>query len=294
MTKGLTVLRLFDGIAVGRLALEKVGIPVKKYYRSEIDSSANKVASHHYPDDINLGDVRRWRDWDIDWSSIDLVMGGSPCQSFSIAAAITSNRNDLDGKSGLFYEFLDILTHIKKYNPNVYFLLENVKMRTESKEILDKYLGVQGVYCNSDLVSFQKRPRYYWTNWDWELPKDRCVNFQDYKQTQDLAKYRVNKTPSRIKMWSGGTGTGGLGACANVTHASKIYCITTKQDRCPNSGLVAYGDFCRYLTQAELEQGQTLPIGYTSILSYNQAQKVIGNAWTAEVIAHILQGLKYD
>lgn len=274
------------------MALDRAGIKVDKHYRSEIDNNANKVAMHHYPNDIQLGDVTKWREWNIDWSSIDLLMGGSPCQSFSNAVAIFGERNGLEGKSGLFYEYLDILNHIKSSNPNVKFLLENVKMKNESKEQLDQYLGVIGKYFNSDLVSFQKRPRFYWTNWDWDLPQDKSINFQDYKQSGDLDKFKVNKTPSRIKMWSDGVGrTNGLGVCANVTQSKKIYCLTTKQDRCPNSGLIEYQDFCRYLTQEELEMAQTLPIGYTSCLSYNQAQVVLGNGWTADAIVHILENM---
>lgn len=109
-----------------------------------------------------------------------------------------------------------------------------------------------------------------------------------------MSFYKVNRTPSREKMWSGGKGGNGLGSCANVTHSDKIYCLTTKQDRSPNSGLIEYEDFCRYLTRGELEQAQTLPIGYTKAISYNQAQAVLGNGWTVDVIAHIFKGLKRD
>ena len=93
-------------------------------------------------------------------------------------------------------------------------------------------------------------------------------------------------------MWNNGHGRNGQGSCANVTHADKVYCLTTKQDRCPNSGLVEYEDFCRFLTRSELEQAQTVPIGYTNCLSYNQAQAVLGNGWTVDVIAHILESLR--
>ncbi|KOC58575.1 DNA (cytosine-5)-methyltransferase 3B, partial [Habropoda laboriosa] len=290
---GMNILAIFDGISVGRVALERASIKVDNYYRAEIDKHANIVASSHYPDDINFGDVIKWREWDLDWASIDLLIGGSPCQSFSIAAAITGNRNGLDGKSGLFYIYLDILNHIKSLNPNIRFMLENVKMKNESKKQLDEYLGVKGKYFNSELVSFQKRPRYYWTNWDWDLPVDKKISFQDYKQDGDLSKYKVKETPSRIKMWSNGKGRkNGFGACANVTYSDKIYCLTTKQDRCPNSGLIEYDGFCRYLTQNELEIAQTLPTGYTSCVSYNQAQKVLGNGWTADAIAHIFRGIE--
>ena len=79
----------------------------------------------------------------------------------------------------------------------------------------------------------------------------------------------------------------GLGTCDNVTHKHKIHCMTAKQDRSPNSGLIEYKDFCRYLTRRELELGQTLPSGYCDNLSFLQAQDVIGNCWTVDIIKHI-------
>ena len=81
----MNVLSLFDGISAGRLALQRAGLKVTKYYRSEIDKYASQVAMHHFPNDVQLGDVTKWREWDIDWSSIDLLIGGSPCQGFSFA-----------------------------------------------------------------------------------------------------------------------------------------------------------------------------------------------------------------
>lgn len=93
-------------------------------------------------------------------------------------------------------------------------------------------------------------------------------------------------------MWGDGNGNNGTQSCANVTHADKVYCLTTKQDRCPNSGLVEYEDFCRFLTRGELEAAQTVPTGYTNCLSYNQACAVLGNGWTTDVIAHIFKDLK--
>jgi hypothetical protein len=93
-------------------------------------------------------------------------------------------------------------------------------------------------------------------------------------------------------MWSSGNGSNSISSCSNITSSTKINCLTTKQDRCPNSGLVEYEDFCRYLTREELEQAQTVPIGYTSVLSYNQACAVLGNGWTVDVIASIFKNLK--
>ena len=214
------------------------------------------------------------------------------CQSFSQAAAYSGNQTGLDGKSKLFFEYLRILNEIKEENPNLKFLLENVKMKKESKIELDEYLGVDGIYCNSELVSYQKRSRFYWTNWSWDLPEDKKISFQDYKQTVGTFKTLNKEMKSYQRMWNNGGGSNSQSSCANVTNADKVYCLTTKQDRCPNSGLVAYEDFCRYLSQEELEMAQTLPIGYTSCVSYNKAAKALGNGWTVDVIAHILSNLK--
>ena len=129
MSKGyqvIKVLSLFDGISAGRLALERAGIQVSSYYKAEIDKFANKVSETHYMYDLNFGDVSNWREWDIDWSSIDLLIGGSPCQGFSFAGKQLAFD---DPRSSLFFVYVEILNHIKSLNPNVKFLLENVKMK---------------------------------------------------------------------------------------------------------------------------------------------------------------------
>lgn len=164
-------------------------------------------------------------------------------------------------------------------------------MKPEQKEELDDYLGVKGITINSKLVSFQSRTRNYWTNIpNVTLPEDLHISFQDYK---DVNVTRCNeampkKTPSRIRMWADGNGTGGLGTCVNITNADKVGCLTRKQDRCPNSGMVEWQDFGRYLTRRELEQAQTLPVGYCDHLSYYRVCDVTGDGWTVDVIKHIL------
>ena len=297
----MNVLSLFDGISCGKLALERAGFKDFTYYASEIDKNAIKCSQDNHSDIIRLGDVTKVsysngvlhsENGAFNAGKIDLLIGGSPCQSFSAFAAFHSYQDDLDGKSKLFYQFLRILREIQAECPDVNFLLENVKMRKGSKEQLDQYLGVNGQCFNSDLVSFQRRERFYWTNWFWQLPNDKNINFQDFKQTENLEPFITNKTASRLRMWNDGKGKNSTGSCANVTDARKIFCVTTKQDRCPNSGLVAHGNFCRYLTQTELEQAQTLPKGYTKSLSYNQACAVIGNGWTVDAVAHIFSYLK--
>lgn len=296
----MNILSLFDGLSGGRIALDRMGIARCVYFAAEIDKHAIKCSQANWDDVICIGDVTKvkyadgvlytekgW--WTV---KIDLLIGGSPCQSFSVAAAMQAEVSGLDGKSGLFYEYLRILREIKTYNDDLIWFLENVQMRETDKALLDGYLGVSGVYINSKDFSFQRRPRYYWTNLYIEPWEDRGVDFQDYKCSGDLSEYKVNRTPSRERMWSDGKGRGQGGACANVTHLNKIYCMMTKQDRCPNSGLVEYEDFCRYLTRRELELAQTVPEGYTACLSYAQACAVLGNGWTIDVIVHALNGLK--
>ena len=137
--------------------------------------------------------------------------------------------------------------------------------------------------------SYQVRTRYYWTNWDWDLPEDKNISFQDFIETDGDFKVLNKERKSYRQMWANGNGKNALKTCANVTNSNKVYCLMTKQDRSPNSGLIEHGDFCRYLSQTELEQAQTLPKGYTRVLSWNQACAVLGNGWTIDVIAHILK-----
>ena len=300
----MKVLSLFDGMSCGRIALDRIGVNVEGYFASEIDKNAVKCSKYNWGDIVHIGDVTKvsyeagilYTEFGEFETQIDLLIGGSPCQDFSSAKVFnSSNKNGygLEGeKSSLFYHYLRIKKEIERENPSLKFLLENVKMKKESKKELDDYLGVEGVYINSELLSFQKRPRYYWSNLVFDVPGDRKIFFQDYKETGELGEYKLKPTPSRIRMWNDGKGRTSVKNCPNVTLSDKVYCLTTNQDRCPNSGLVEYEDFCRYLTQNELEMAQTVPLGYTACLSYRQACAVLGNGWTVDVIAHILKSLK--
>lgn len=304
--EGLTVLSLFDGISCGRVALERVGIKVNKYYASEVKKSAITVTMKNYPDTIQLGDVTKLsykngvlhsENGDYCVGHIDLLIGGSPCQNFSSAKILdptTQKQEGLKGdKSILFYEYLRLLQQVK---PD-YFLLENVKMKKDSEKELNKYLGVNGIHINSSLVSYQDRKRIYWTNIpNVKIPEDRHINFQCYKDTDFCycSLYKLKKTPMRITAWNNGEGRvpkykndNTAKYCENVTNAEKIRTLTCKQDRSPNSGLIEFDGFCRYLTTRELELAQNLPVGYTNCLSIRQSEDVLGDCWTVDVIAHI-------
>lgn len=154
--KIMNVLSLFDGMSCGQQALDRLEIKVDKYFASEIKPHAIKVTQHNYPNTIQLGDVKNIKASDL--PKIDLLIGGSPCQDFSIA---NKERKGLQGeKSGLFYEYLRLL---KECNPK-YFLLENVAMDDFSYNTISHLLGTFPVDINSSLVSAQMRQRSYWTN----------------------------------------------------------------------------------------------------------------------------------
>lgn len=157
--KPINVLSLFDGISCGQIALERAGIPVKSYFASEIDKHAIKVTQHNYPNTIQLGDVTKWKEWNL--PKIDLLIGGSPCQGFSLSG---KQLNFDDPRSKLFFEYENILKTLLKKNSKMKFFLENVRMKKEYLNVISDRLGVQPIKINSSLVSAQNRIRYYWTN----------------------------------------------------------------------------------------------------------------------------------
>lgn len=189
----MNVLSLFDGISAGQVALERAGIEVTNYYASEVDKYAIKVTMANYPNTIQLGDVTKWREWDIDWSGIDLLIGGSPCQGFSFAGKQLAFD---DPRSALFFVYVDILNHIKSAKPDVKFLLENVKMKKEHLAVITEQLGVEPVFINSALVSAQNRQRYYWANWEFGQPEDKGIVLADVLEGDGLG---VIKSHGEIK-----------------------------------------------------------------------------------------------
>lgn len=157
----MKVLSLFDGMSCGQIALRELGVPIDRYYASEIDKHAIKQTQLNFPDTIQLGDVEKWREWDIKWEEIDLLLAGSPCQGFSLAGKMLGHD---DPRSRLYWVFLDILHHVQKLNPNVKYLLENVRMRPSDEARINESLGIRPVVINSALVSAQNRVRLYWSN----------------------------------------------------------------------------------------------------------------------------------
>lgn len=191
----MNILSLFDGISCGMVALERAGIKVDKYYSSEVDKYAIAISEKNYKKSIvRLGDVTKWKDWDIDWSSIDLLIGGSPCQGFSF---VGKQLNFEDERSKLFFEYVEILKHIKEQNPKVFFLLENVRMKKEYRDVITRFLKVEPILINSSLVSAQDRKRLYWTNIKGvEQPLDRGILLKDIVHEYTDFKYMLTDRQS--------------------------------------------------------------------------------------------------
>lgn len=199
----MKVLSLFDGMSCGQIALKQLEIIPEVYYASEIDRHAIRQTQLNFPDTVQLGDVNKWREWDIDWVNINLILAGSPCQGFSFAGKQLAFD---DPRSKLFFVFIDILNHIKSVNPDVLFLLENVNMKKTHMRIISEYCGVFPVNINSNLVSAQNRDRWYWTNirtkqvglfgevyTDIPQPEDRKIFLRDILESDVDEKYYVSQ-----------------------------------------------------------------------------------------------------
>ena len=308
----MNVLSLFDGISCGRLALKRAGINVDKYYASEIEPYAIKITQKNWPDTIQLGDVTKWREWDVDWGKIDLLIGGSPCQGFSSAGKLL---NFDDPRSKLFFEYVDILNHIKQYNPNVKFLLENVKMKKEWQDVISGYLGVQPIEIDSETITPMRRKRNYWANFDVPLIIPKNTTLKDVLDDCVGEKYYISDTQFKklVEQTSNGLSVKNVhGKEMLVNEYDGVILSRTWQTYCPvikgkshairalnpnDSGVCVKDENgnlrFRKFTVSEMERMQTLPVGYTQIDGINerQSKQVIGNGWTVDVIAHILSCL---
>jgi DNA (cytosine-5)-methyltransferase 3A len=216
----MNVLSLFDGMSCGQQALDRNGIKVDNYFASEIDKYAITVTMANYPNTKQIGSVV-----DVDGYSlpkIDLLIGGSPCQSFSFAGKrkgmatkdeqeiltldhylqLKSEGFEFEGQSYLFWEYMRLMYECKPK----YFLLENVMMGEKWEKILSRAIGVNPIMINSSLLSAQNRQRLYWTNIGLEpaglfgypqstieQPKDKGILLKDVLESEVDEKYYLSE-----------------------------------------------------------------------------------------------------
>lgn len=282
----MKVLSLFGGIECGRAALDELGIHVDKYYSSEIDPYAIKVSSKNYPDITHLGDATKWEGWDLDWENIDVLLAGFPCQAWSIAG---TQGGVLDERGKLLYTMMDILNHIRIKNPNIKFLFENVKMKKEFADLVNKTIGVNPIEINSRLLTAQNRPRVYWTNIEGvTIPEDQGIILKDILEDKVDEKYNLSDKAvdymSRLR-----NGKPRWEYHKNPLNG-KAACLTANMYKGVPYGVIQ--ELNRKLTPLECERLQGLPDSYTEGVSDTQRYKCIGNGWSVPVIKHILKNLK--
>ena len=302
----MNVLSLFDGMSCGQIALNRLGIGINNYYAAEIDKYAIEITQKNYPDTIQLGDVTKWQDWDIDWSSIDLVSGGFPCQAWSIAG---KQQGDRDPRGMLFWTMLDIIKKVRESNPDAYFLMENVKMKKEFEEYITNHtvaaLGrVEKHLINSSLVSAQSRQRYYWTNIpNIVQPEDKGKVLEDVliSKYSILEDFRVERTPNPELLrktpnyWQFDRSGKGYSSQQDRVRRTDVpsNTLSAGHSSIPQIWVNCPHTF-RKLTPIECERLQTVPDGYTEGVSNSQRYKMLGNGWTVDVIKHIYKFMEWN
>lgn len=286
----MRVLSLFDGISCGMVALERAGIPVEKYVAYEIEPNAIKISNKNYPQIEHCGDVTT-ADF-TQYRGFDLLIGGSPCQSLSITQSKT--RQNLDGKSKLFFEFVRAFEEVKPK----YFLFENVaSMKDECKQVISECLGCEPIFINSSNFSAQERPRLYWTN----IPMKYATTMSHKQVLEDIMQKDVDEKyfytcsfdePDMSAPVCTNLHIKGHDILKRVMNPKyKCHTLTTcgggnTQKKVMDNGRP------RKLTPVEYERLQTLPDNYTAGVSNTARYTAIGNGWTVDVIAHILGGMK--
>ena len=277
----MNVLSLFDGISCGQIALNRANIPYDKYYAAEIKPHAIKCTLDNYPNTIQLGDILNLKGSDL--PKIDLFIGGSPCKGIS---RLNKNQEGLEhSESRLFWEYIRLLDEVKPK----YYLLENTHGNKEATNTITETLGINPISINSKLVSAQNRPRYYWTNIpDIKQPLDKGIT------TNDIFDYSgVLADECRVKWLNSESGKKSIkNGYTKVNPYPKSGCLTALGHKKWNENYLYRNGVYKYLSQTEIEKLQTLPVGYTKILSYDEAYDCIGDGWTVDVIAHIFKNIE--
>jgi|TARA_R110000764_G_scaffold147581_1_gene235506 DNA (cytosine-5)-methyltransferase 3A len=297
----MNVLSLFDGMSCGQIALDKLGIKVDNYFASEIEKDSIKVTQSNYPNTKQIGSVTDVKG--IDLPNIDLLIGGSPCQGFSVAGKRKGSTTkegidvtnleqylelkelgfEFDGQSFLFWEYVRLL---KETKPK-YFLLENVRVSKKWLPMFNETMGVEGVLINSNLVSAHNRPRMYWTNIpNFEIPTDKGITFDSVMDNIEMTK------PLSPYMTANFNGVNRLDKGIFTFTKSKKACCLTKGAGHGNKVLIdREKGLQRRLTRNELERLQTVPENYTKEVRETKAGEMLGNGWTVDVIAHIFKNI---
>ena len=227
----MKILNLFSGMGCDIMAHSRTNLPpITKVYHADIDKYAMAVDRFLHPQVIQLGDVTKIKGSDL--GHIDLLLGGSPCQGFSFSGKQLAFD---DPRSQLFFEFVRILNELREINPKIHFLLENVKMKKEFRDVITDQLGVHPIELNSALDSAQSRKRLYWASWGIMPQIDKGIVLSDIledfgqadlvgKQGKVLLKENIEKASCLLARDYKGFGNQGQTGvrCIEVGQAEEI------------------------------------------------------------------------
>jgi DNA (cytosine-5)-methyltransferase 3A len=264
----MNVLSLFDGMSCGQIALSELGIKYENYFASEIDESAIKVTQANFPNTIQLGDITKIKSTDL--PKIDIIFGGSPCQGFSF---LGKQLNFDDERSKLFFEYLRLLRELKP----TYFLLENVKMDSQSKEAITEMVGYNPLFINSKIAVPHSRGRLYWTNLQFTPPIKNNQILKDILQDDSEVDSILFATKGQIdlvlKSRHCSLDPKYADCLIRRSFGSKIMTHVTG-----NSGKI------RRLSINECEFLQGVPKDYTNHVKLKDRYEMLGNGWTVPII----------
>ena len=320
----LVVLSLFDGIAGALVVLRKLGIAVQRYYTSEINAASQTIARANHPDVqiVPLGDVRSLSDARVAaLGHIDLVIGGSPCQDFSLAnrsrnlprgdgrqiygtavpaqpGARELHACDLCGLSGqLLFDFVRVLAAVRRLNPDVFYLFENVPMRQQVRARVGRFFEVSALPLNASEFSAAHRPRLYWLN----IAPDTDPSTGLYKRVgvtlQDVLERPAVATRRKAFCVRSSTGFIPTGQLAASFDAPGITAVRTR----------AGSKYVRGLRLREVERCMGFPDGYVSaklrllglrddgkgrVAASRAAWALLGDSFSVQTVARLLAPLR--
>ena len=322
----MKVVSLFDGISCAYVALQKANITITSYKAYEIDKYAIAVSSRNHPSIEHCGDVKTLTE-KID---CDILIGGSPCTDLSIAKqnrqGLAGNASSLFWEYVRIKNLLQPKWFILE---NVASMKEADKdsitkaMGVEPIMICASLVSAQRRrrYFWTNIPVSQPTDKKIMLK---DILQPEVDNKYFTKHTIEQLKQKGNSQGFRVYDISGKSITlsangGGMGAktglyiiasmigrrldengkrCDNDTSIECKQQITPKEDQTKTGtltsvqkdNLIITENKVRRLTPIECERLQGLPDGYTAGISDTQRYKCCGNAFNADVIAHILSG----
>ncbi|XP_037076273.1 DNA (cytosine-5)-methyltransferase 3B-like [Pollicipes pollicipes] len=274
----IRVLSLFDGIATGMQVLSQLGVAVEVYLAAETDPDAIHVTAMNHPRVTQLGAVETLTDVKIsELAPVDLVLAGSPCTDLSVVNPARRGLYDPEGTGILFFDFYRILRSVEVCNEgrHVFWLFENVaSMPLEYRKVISRFLQMEPALIDAKHFSPQSRPRFFWGN----IPG----------LFTPLPPHLLNSEHSIAPC---------LVLPSRQPATDQVGCVTTsrnslRQGRLSLSPVVMDGQGdVMWIT--EIEQMFGLPRHYTDLgsLGPQRRQQLLGRAWSAPVVRHILSSL---